>query len=217
MILDPVIVTGIPRSRTSMTMQMLELSGLFLGNVIQETKANPQGQKEHRKIIDTIQKRHLTRHKFDGKGQNPLPPVKWYIEDKDRRDKVLKIMESEGLKPMVKWGFKDSKAVLDWRAWDKAFPNAIWIVTKRNTDEIVDSCLRTSFMSKYKDRAGWEKWIKEYDRRIHDLFSNVRQSYRLDTDQVVNYNFSGLQKVISACGLEWNDDKIKKQVKPVVR
>ena len=38
--LDPIIVTGLPRSRTSMTMQMLELSGLFVGKVLGPNKGN---------------------------------------------------------------------------------------------------------------------------------------------------------------------------------
>ena len=213
--LDPIIVTGLPRSRTSMTMQMLELSGLFLGDAIFGTPANPQGQRENRHIIDKIQKPHFRKFKFDAMGQKPLPPVKWYEPDKNRKQKTLDIMISQGLKENVIWGFKDSKASLDWRCWAKAFPKAHWIVTERKDEDVIKSCLRTSFMRRYQDAKGWQYWINEHKVRFEDMFNNLDRIYKLNTDDVVNFNFNVLEKIIKDIGLNWDYDKIKKQVKPV--
>jgi hypothetical protein len=56
-----------------MTMQMLQLSGLFLGKVIGKTRANPQGQGqlENHEIISNIIKPELKAHGYDPKGQRP--------------------------------------------------------------------------------------------------------------------------------------------------
>lgn len=213
--LDPIIVTGVARSRTSMTMQMLQLSGLFLGDVIQETKANPQTQLENHHIIKQIQKPHLKKYGFDPKGQHPLPPIKWHEPDPDRRDAVLNIMKNQGLKPGMKWGFKDTKPCLDWRAWHKAFPNACWIITERKDDDVIQSCMRTSFMSKYNNEIGWQTYIDEHKLRFEDMFFHLERVYKLNTDDVVNFKFDALESIIKDAGLNWDYDKIKAQVKPI--
>lgn len=213
--LDPIIVTGTARSRTSMTMQMLELSGLFLGDVIQATKANPQRQLENHHIIKQVQKPHLKKYGFDPKGQHPLPPIKWYEPDPNRRDAVLNIMKNWGLKPGMKWGFKDTKPCLDWRAWHKAFPNACWIITERKDDDVIQSCMRTSFMSKYNNEIGWQKYIDAHKLRFEDMFFHLERVYKLNTDDVVNFKFDALESIIKDAGLNWDYDKIKAQVKPI--
>jgi len=213
--LDPIIVTGLPRSRTSMTMQMLELSDLFVGNVLGPTTANPQRQMEEREIIDKIQKVHFKKFKFDPMGQKPLPPIKWYEPDPKRKQRTLDIMVSNGLKENTIWGFKDSKASLDWRCWEKAFPNVIWIVTERKDEDVIQSCLRTSFMKRYSDEKGWQFWIDEHKKRFTDMFENCKNIYKLNTDDVVHFKFDDLENIIKKIGLNWDYEKIKKQVKPV--
>jgi hypothetical protein len=213
--LDPIIITGPARSRTSMTTQILELCGLFLGDVIQTTAANPQKQLENHHIIKQIQKPHLKKYGFDPKGQNPLPPVGWYKSDPNRKNNVLDIMIKQGLEPGMKWGFKDTKPCLDWRTWDDAFPNAHWIITERKDTDVIKSCMKTSFMSKYKDEKGWQKYIDEHKVRIEDMFNNLNQIYKLNTDDVVSYNFNKLEQIIKEISLNWNYDKVKAQVKPI--
>jgi hypothetical protein len=214
-VLDPIIITGIPRSRTSMTTQILELCGMFLGEVMQGCRANPQGQKENRKIVDTIIKPHLKRHRFDPKGQNPLPPVGWYIPDPKRKQKTLDIMKSQDLKEGMIWGFKDHKPCLDWRNWHKAFPNAYWIVPVRKDEDVINSCLRTSFMSRYKDKKGWQHFIDEHKVRFEDMFKNLERIKKLNTDEVVNYNFDTLKEIVDELGLNWDYDKVHAQIQPI--
>jgi hypothetical protein len=213
--LDPIIITGPARSRTSMITQILELCGLFLGDVIQETKANPQRQLENHHIIKHVQKPHLKRYGFDPKGQNPLPPIEWHEPDPARRDMVLNIMKNQGLKPGMKWGFKDTKPCLDWRTWHDAFPNAYWIVTERKDTDVINSCMKTSFMSKYKDKKGWQKYIDDHKVRIKDMFNNLERIYKLNTDDVMFFKFNKLEQIIKEINLNWNYDKIKAQVKPI--
>lgn len=213
--LDPIIITGPARSRTSMTTQILELCGLFLGDVIQETKSNPQRQLENHHIIKQVQKSHLKKYGFDSKGQNPLPPVGWHEPDPARRDMVLNIMKKQGLKPGMKWGFKDTKPCLDWRTWNDAFPNAYWIITERKDEDVAKSCMRTSFMTKYKDEKGWQKYIDGHKVRIKDMFNNLERIYKLNTDDVVAYDFDNLQKIIIEIGLNWDYDKVRNQIRPI--
>jgi hypothetical protein len=214
-VLDPIIITGLPRSRTSMTTQIMELCGVFLGDVIRSQPANPQGQCEHRKIIDKVQKAHLRRNKFDPKGQNPLPPRNWHKSDPARKDMVLRIMKQDGLKDGMIWGFKDSKATLDWRTWNDHFPNAKWIITERKDEDVIKSCLRTSFMSKYKNEKGWQGWIDEHKKRFNDMYLNLKYAWILNTDEVVAYNFDTLELIVEELGLTWDYDKVYNQIQPI--
>jgi hypothetical protein len=75
--------------------------------------------------------------------------------------------------------------------------------------------MKTSFMSKYKDKKGWQKYIDEHKVRIEDMFNNLNQIYKLNTDDVVSYNFNKLEQIIKEISLNWNYDKVKAQVKPI--
>lgn len=210
---DPIIVTGAPRSRTSLTMQIIEICGCFLGDVLQATKANPQGMKENRRIIDEVQKNHLKKYGYDPMGQNPLPPLRFNEADPNRKSKVLNIMTSQGLKDQI-WGFKDAKIVLDWRAWETAFPDAKWVLVRRDDSGIINSCLRTSFMRKYKNKEGWQKWINEYKLRMDDLEKNGKNVQVVNTDDLIAHKFDTMQKIIENLGLIWKDKRVRNQIKP---
>jgi hypothetical protein len=198
-----------------MTTQILELCGMFVGDALGATKANPQGQRENRKIVDTIIKPHLRRHRFDPKGQNPLPPVGWYEPDPRRRGMTLSIMKSQGLCPHMIWGFKDHKPCLDWRNWHKAFPYAYWIIPVRNDNDVIQSCLKTSFMSKYKNEKGWQHFIDEHKVRFKDMFKNLERIKMLNTDDVVAYKFDVLEEIVEETGLNWDYEKVKAQIQPI--
>ena len=148
-------------------------------------------------------------------GQNPLPPIKWHEKDPDRKNRTLAIMKKHGLEEDTIWGFKDSKPSLDWRCWNDAFPNALWIVTERNDNDVIDSCLRTSFMKRYNDREGWQYFINEHKKRFEDMFFYLSRIYKLNTDDIVNFKFNDLERIVKDAGLNWDYEKIKKQVQPI--
>ena len=128
---------------------------------------------------------------------------------------VLNIMKKQGLKPKMKWGFKDTKPCLDWRTWNDAFPNAYWVVTERKDQDVIKSCQKITFMSKYKDEAGWQIYVDEHKKRFKDMFNNLERIYKLNTDDVVNFKFDVLEKIIKDIGLNWDYDKVKAQIKPI--
>ena len=210
---DPIIVTGAPRSRTSLVTQIIEICGCFLGDVIQATRANPQGQKENRTIIDKVQKLHLQRCGFDPLGQKPLPPLYFFERDISRKQRVLKIMEDQGLKDQI-WGFKDSKAVLDWRAWEASFANIQWIVVRRRGEDVIKSCLRTSFMRRYNCKRGWRDWLDDYKLRMDDLEANGKHVQTINTDDLIDHKFDTMKQIIENVGLTWQEKKVRNNIRP---
>jgi len=214
---DPIIVCGVPRSRTSLTMQLLQISGLFLGKVSGVTKANPYppGQLENVEIINKVVKPELRANGYDPKGQYPIPPIDFYDLNQQKRQQVLSIMKSQGLKEDQKWGIKLCKAVWNYRGWLGSFPNATWIIVRRKDEDIVKSCLspKAAFMDKYNTPDGWRWWVNEHKKRFELIKQNCT-AYELDTDAVINKDFTQLKTVIKAVGLKWKPDKVEAQIKP---
>ena len=213
---DPLIITGVPRSRTSLIMQLLQISGLFLGKVSGVTKANPipPGQLENVEIINKVVKPELRAHGYDPKGQYPVPPIDFCDLNPQKRQQVLSIMKSQGLKENMDWGVKLCKSVWNWQSWHHAFPDATWIIVRRRDEDIIKSCMspKAAFMDKYNTPNGWQWWINEHYERF-ELIKRDCIAYELDTDAVVNKDFTQLKAIIEAIGLKWKPDKIEAQIK----
>lgn len=212
--LDPVIVTGCARSRTSLVMQILQICGANLGQTIGKTRANPQGQLENTAIINQVQKPWLKRHGFDTKGQNPLPPPDFNEVDPQRRSQVERILQEQGFTNERPF-FKDAKACLDWRAWAYSFPKATWIIVRRSDEGIIQSCLnkaKAPFMSAFNKADGWQWWIDQHKVRFQDIKNYCHPVYEIDTDLIVDMDFSQLKPVIEELGLTWKPEDIRRNL-----
>jgi hypothetical protein len=51
-----------------------------------------------------------------------------------------------GYKQGIPWMYKDTKMCQMWPVWNFAFPNARWIIVRRRTGDITQSCVKTAFM-----------------------------------------------------------------------
>ncbi|GAG16971.1 unnamed protein product, partial [marine sediment metagenome] len=114
----------------------------------------------------------------DPLGQYPLPVVKNIPTDwKQRTEQVI---VNEGYQK-GQWMYKDSKLSLVWPIWDYAFPNAKWVIVRRRTGDIIQSCLKTAFMKAFTsercqkaigvniERDGWLWWVHQYEKRFVEM------------------------------------------------
>ena len=145
-----IFITGCARSGTSLTTKILQAHGLYLGHPRQINDLY-----EHVEIRQTILKPMLAAVGADPLGQGPLPDMTKFRPDGGLRDRVLRHFNC-----LDDYGYKDAKLTLTWPMWHAAFPEAKWIIVRRETDAIVDSCLRTHFMRRYlDDRRAWTRWV----------------------------------------------------------
>ena len=194
---DPVIVTGAARSGTSLVMGVLEACGLQTGDTCGPTEANPKGQWENRGIIQQVQKPYLKAIGADPMGQHPLPSYEDLTPDPYRRLTVLDIADEQGIDTDYPWGFKDAKALLDWPIWNQAFPNATWIVTKRDLGAIAASAKRTSFMRKAPD---WLEWAKFHEERAND----IPNAHQIQTRALAEGHLNQAKEAVNKCGLDFD-------------
>lgn len=206
----PIIITGIPRSGASMIAGVVLRCGAFGGNM-----SNFKGVNENDAIKETLEKPYLASIWADEMGQYPLPekhrikiPLTW-------KESVEEIMEREGYKN-GEWFYKSSKACLLWEIWSNAYPRAKWIIVRRRTADIVDSCKKTGYMKAFKDENkqmavgvesendGWLWWVHEYEKRFVGMITEGLDCKVIYPGRLVYGDYSQLYEMLDWLRLKWH-------------
>lgn len=204
----PVLVTGLPRSATSMTMRLLHDHGLWLGDTVQGNRENPQGYFENRAIRDGIVKPLLADLGADPLGVRKLPDWDVLPPCPPLSRQIARALRREGYDESGPWGFKDPKLSLLWQMFDRSYPQAIWVIVTRQRDKVIDSLCRTSFMARHSTSPEyWKPFCNAYDHRLNRLRSSGARVYDVDSDALSDGDFDQIRPVLDAAGLEFNADK----------
>jgi hypothetical protein len=211
----PVLITGVPRSGTSLVTGLLGLCGLWLGDTVPGGRENIRGFFENKILREKLQKELLRSGGFDPLGVNRLPPPEWQPAVENCREFVCAALAAQRYEGTQPWGFKDAKLSLTWRVWHQQFPQARWIIVRRRTDEIVASCLRTSFMQQHSsDPAFWHRFVDAYLARLEALQRSVPSSRTIGASDVAAGRFGTLQQIVAELGLAWDEDAARAFVEP---
>jgi hypothetical protein len=113
------------------------------------------------------------------------------------------------------WGYLGSDATLLWPVWAAAYPNARWIIARRDDDSIIESCGRTKYMGPRRTREQMARWIADFEKR----FSALRA--RVDVKEIWPAEFiagdlTSLQGLFVSLGLGWDEQKIRDALAPVL-
>jgi hypothetical protein len=213
--ISPILITGCARSGTSMTAGIIDICGGYGGRL--PPAGNPNNKKgffENREVTETLVKPYLVLCGADPMGQKPLPDPRQLIPLGGLAGKVEQIYKYQGYKDGP-WYFKGAKLCLIWPVWNAAFPDAKWVIVRRKDEDIVYSCMRTSFMRAHKSPAGWQTWVDHHKAR----FEEMRATLFINTVEVwpskfIEGDFSEIRGVVEGLGLEWNDEAVKDFVSP---
>ena len=216
---NPVFVTGLPRTGTSMTAGSLASLGLFAGDTILGDAQNPKGYFENLFIRENIIKVLLNKL-----GACPLGIKKFPLTNSHKRLQLEKgflqkalnlVLEQQGFQGETRWMLKDAKLTLLWEIFSEQFPNAIWIVVRRNRHSFINSCLKTSFMRQHSEKESfWNNVAEHYDQRLRALIVSVSTSFEVDTDQLVSGNYESIASICDHVGLTFSKDKLDSFICP---
>jgi len=214
---NPILITGCARSGTSMIGGVVELCGGFGGKMFGPNKNNEKGMFENEYIRNQIVKPYLRSLGVDPLGQYPLPNRETLpIPIKLSRD-VIESMQQQGLQDQP-WFYKGAKMCLMWAAWNFAFPDAKWIIVRRKTPDIINSCMKTSFMNAFSldknkkavkansEYDGWLWWVRQHEDCFVEMIQaglNVKVIY---PERMVYGDYKQMQETIEWLGLKWNNE-----------
>lgn len=152
-----IFVTGCARSGTSLTTKILKEHGCNLGRNVNTLYENTD-------IRERILKPYLRSLGCDPRGQTRLPPMENIPSITGLREKVLTFLGEK--EPRA---YKDAKLTLVWQAFAEAFPEAKWVIVRRDRGKIADSCIRTEFMTGRRTRDDWLAWALNHEHRFERM------------------------------------------------
>jgi len=211
---EPILITGIARSGTSMVAGVINLCGVFMGTLAENNRANPKGMFENAEIRNNMVKPFLRSCGADPAGQFPLPDTKRLPIPGDWRQNIEQVMIKQGYIGGA-WAYKGPKMPLMWPVWNHAFPTAKWIIVRRRSGDIVRSCMRTAFMHAYHNERiqhkikvcneyeGWLWWIRQYEKRFVEMIQEGMNCKIIWPDRMVHGNYSQLFETLEWLGIEY--------------
>ena len=200
----PVFILGLPRSGTSMVAGLLRLSGLWLGTTVPGGVAeNRMGFFENIVLREQVTKPILARLGCDPLGVRSLPRLDRLPDGAGLRPVVEQAICSEGYRGERPWGYKDAKTTLLWPLWRQAFPGAVFLIVKRDPEEVIQSCMRTGFMQQHsRDPQFWRRFVAEYESRLTQLHNSGARVLPVNSGEVVRGDLSNLCLVIEQLELK---------------
>lgn len=216
----PILITGAARSGTSMIAGIINICGAWGGKMAGKTRYNKKGMFENSEIRETLVKPALERMGCDRLGQNPLPDIgnvknaNKYFTTYWRRT-VDKIVNNQGY-ISGPWMYKGAKMCLIWPIWDVAYPLAKWVIVRRNDQDIVNSCMKTGFMKRYKTPEGWGIWVDEHKERFNEMRNAGLDIIEVWPTKAIQGDLAEAQAMIEKLGLQWMEQEVSEFICPAL-
>lgn len=214
---EPILITGCARSGTSLIAGIINLCGAFGGKMSGPTQNNAKGMFENARIRNDIVKPYLKGIQVDRMGQYPLPDIENLPVPTNWRKKIERVIIDEGYTEGA-WMYKGAKMCLMWPVWSYAFPNAKWIIVRRRTGDIIDSCLKTGFMRAFSDslkcrmvkakdtRDGWLWWVHQHEKRFVEMIEAGVNCKQIWPERMVSGDYGQIYEMLEWLGLEWSSE-----------
>lgn len=209
---DPIIVTEIPRSGAAMIAHVLKACGAWVSpsetedssHRIRETLVRPLMKGLH---ADTMGLKNFPDMEAC-KNTAPKIEVVW-------RRQVLATLNAQGYESGP-WFYQGPDALLVWPVWHSAFPEARWVIARRDDNAIIRSCSKTAFANVEKTPDEFMVWIEEYKSRMRGLIDSGSQVLQTWPDRFIGGKMDDLQRLVRSLSLEWNGEAVQDALSPVM-
>lgn len=196
----PIFITGIERSGSSMIAKIVgDSPEVFVG----KTKRMLENER-----LESLMISRYVLEGCDPMAQDPLPePSSISIPDW-WRGAVLEALERDGFdaERYETWMYKSARLLHTWPLWAKTFPEARWIIVRRRTGSIAQSCSKTNHMRAYVDKSDWLVWVRHQEQLLRDLANSGVQSRIVWPHRMAQGDFTQIQDTFHWLGLRWRSD-----------
>lgn len=204
---NPIFITGCPRSGNSMVAGITYLCGAFGGNMGGSSKFTRTGSFQNVEIRQRIVRAYMMKGNWDIRGQDPLPTRDELLSYDNLKSEVEMIIQFQGC-GNERWFYKDTALSLMWPLWNQAFPDANWIIVRRDRSEIAKSCLKTGYMRAFENQTDWERWASVYEQRFEEMKENGLNVVEVWPSKFLSGDLSDIACAIRKTGLPFKDKKV---------
>lgn len=205
-----IIVTGVPRSGTSLTCFMLAKSGIHFTRDIAESpiEAGIKGNRAYAENmgVSNFMKGLFDRHGICRLGQKNLEFDKRKILTEAIRNRVIEFLFDDGWDGRSPVAVKNCKMVLTPELWFKNFPASKWVIIRRDLDDLAASLERTPFMRNHEPFANWREWAENY-QRYFDLIPNDMK-VEIWPKKIIDGDTSEIEAACKFLGVEFNKESL---------
>ncbi len=216
-ITQPIMIVGSACSGLDNIASVLHHAGLWSGCHIYTRRRLGHPAFINGQILAQISRPLLDRGRFgDVFGQAYLP-TKGYreqIDTKERAERLQKELTSIILKQEYEegqWFVMCGKACLVWTVWNRAFPDAHWILVRRKKEDVIADCLERPYMRAYRTEAGWGEWYDIHVECFNEMILSLKKRIHVVwIEYILNGEYSQLTNALYDCNLDVSDDLITK-------
>ncbi len=207
--MKPIFVTGVERSGISLIARVIAQSGVFFGKV--------NKMYEHEGIWKLINSYYQTIG-VNPNGQYPLPDPEDIMISTAWREKVLGALKRDGFRGDGTFMIKDARICQTWPLWHNAFPEARWVVVRRRTGDIIQSCMKTDFMDGFHNTEYWEKvgvdkeedawkwWVRWHEQRFVEMITEGVDCKIVWPHRMVTGDYKQIYETLRWLGLVWKSE-----------
>jgi len=188
---DPILITSVPRSGATMIAATINMCGAFAGEIAKRSMFCNDRIREELVMLQAL--------------NIPIGlewvPTNWKME-------IENILIEQGYKKGM-WMYKDSNLSKTWQIWNYAYPNAKWVIVRRRTGDIIQSCMKTGYMTEHSTEEGWLTMVHEYEARFVEMMTEGLNCKIIWPERMVQGNYEQLYELCDWLGLKWNPDALK--------
>lgn len=199
---DPILITGVERSGSTLIARILGLCGVWSGT------CNNMAENH---TITYFNNEVLNQHPIGLPDIETLQiPVNW------RKSVEGVLVAQHGInKP---WMIKHSGLSKLWPIWNYAYPDAKWLIVRRKTGDVIQSCIKTGYMLTFKDpvirneflfeteEEAWLWWVHEHEKRFVQMIEAGLNCRIIWPERMVTGDYKQIYETVEWLGLKWNND-----------
>jgi len=134
---------------------------------------------------------------------------------------VRSILKAQGYRGGP-WLFKSPLLTQQWNLWHYAFPEARWVIVRRRTGDIINSCCKTAYMATMKDARnlqkigvekeedGWKWWVHQYEQSWVAMIEAGLNCKVVWPERMVTGDFQQMYETLEWLGLKWDFSFVSK-------
>lgn len=201
----PILITGAPRSGKTMIANIMDICGVFTGEV--------DHMMENTHIRDYMERVYLSQQRCDPHGIIEMPDTVSLPIQRGWKERTETVLLDQGYDDRQKWMYKSHGIAPMWPVWQHAFPNARYIIVRRHTDDIVRSCMQTDYIRGYSDEDGWKMMVRRYEERFVEMISEGLDCKVIWPHRMAHGDYAQIYELLEWLGLPWKT-KILTEIDP---